>query len=204
VAQRALARQLLLDAAVAAFGERGYAATTVDDIVSAAGTTRATFYGYFSNKADVVRELLAIADASGRTIWRPLRELARNPSRDALRAWLDSHIDWWEEWRGHISALLQAAPSEPELLALQTEHARANVELIVAAVPRFRSPDGQLQALLLLGQLQQLLYFWIIQRWEMDRERVLDLLTDVWWDALTTPAPAPDEARRGTSSKRRT
>jgi hypothetical protein len=43
-AQKRMTRELLLAQALELFESKGYAATTVDDIAAAAGTTRQTFY----------------------------------------------------------------------------------------------------------------------------------------------------------------
>ena len=50
-------RQRLLDAALTVFAERGYHAARVDDIVRAAETSHGTFYLYFANKEELLREL---------------------------------------------------------------------------------------------------------------------------------------------------
>ena len=51
-------------AAMRVFAERGYHAARVDDIVRAARTSHGTFYLYFSNKEELLRELaVACADA---------------------------------------------------------------------------------------------------------------------------------------------
>ena len=55
---REATREELLGAALEVFGEKGYAATTISDMVSAAGVTQGTFYLYFKNKADIFSELL--------------------------------------------------------------------------------------------------------------------------------------------------
>jgi len=55
---REATRKELLGAALEIFGERGYATTTISDIVRAAGVTQGTFYLYFKNKADIFSELL--------------------------------------------------------------------------------------------------------------------------------------------------
>lgn len=44
----------LLVAARAAFAEHGYVKTRVADIIAHAGTSRGTFYGYFTDKADIM------------------------------------------------------------------------------------------------------------------------------------------------------
>jgi len=47
----------ILSAALALFGERGYAATSVDDIAARAGLTKGALYYYFADKADIARDL---------------------------------------------------------------------------------------------------------------------------------------------------
>ncbi len=46
-------RRALLDAAYRVFRQRGYLEATVTDIIREAGVSRATFYGYFSDKDDI-------------------------------------------------------------------------------------------------------------------------------------------------------
>ena len=50
--KREASRAALLDAAMRSFAERGYAATTVADIVGAAGHTSGAFYFHFKDKAE--------------------------------------------------------------------------------------------------------------------------------------------------------
>ena len=52
------ARQRLLDAAAELFNSRGYAATTVREIVKAAGVTKPVLYYYFRNKEGIFLELM--------------------------------------------------------------------------------------------------------------------------------------------------
>lgn len=51
-------RQQILDAARDVFSKRGYAQTTVDDIVAQAGVARGTFYLYFDDKRAAFAELV--------------------------------------------------------------------------------------------------------------------------------------------------
>lgn len=55
--RRADQRRRLLDGARDAFVAKGYAATSVDDIVARARTSRTAFYRLFSNKEDCLLEL---------------------------------------------------------------------------------------------------------------------------------------------------
>ena len=86
--QKRLTRRRLIEGALAAFEQKGYAATTIDDIVAQANASRATFYLHFKSKADVV---LVMTETLGRR-WRELYlELTSGGrlSRKALYEWLD-------------------------------------------------------------------------------------------------------------------
>jgi AcrR family transcriptional regulator len=56
----------ILDAALAVFAEKGYAATRMDDIAQRAGVTKGTIYLYFESKDAVFRGL--VQDSIGATI----------------------------------------------------------------------------------------------------------------------------------------
>jgi AcrR family transcriptional regulator len=48
-------RQALVDSALALFGEKGYAVTSVREITEAAGVTKGAFYHHFESKEDLLR-----------------------------------------------------------------------------------------------------------------------------------------------------
>src|SRR5512137_1319712 len=58
-------RQALLDAALATFSRKGFAATRLEDIAEAAKVTRGAIYHHFHNKLDLYRTLLAEASQRG-------------------------------------------------------------------------------------------------------------------------------------------
>lgn len=51
-------RRQLLDAAIECFGEKGYHATQVSDVIEKAGVARGTFYLYFESKREIFRVLM--------------------------------------------------------------------------------------------------------------------------------------------------
>ncbi len=72
-------REALLDAALSLFTERGFVATTVEDIANAADVAPRTFFRYFPNKS----ALLLAPDATHRVVFR--RALAEtNPDTPPL------------------------------------------------------------------------------------------------------------------------
>src|SRR5438876_11682021 len=55
------AREAVLDSAVKVFARRGYAGTSVQDILQATGLSKPTVYYYFESKAGLFRAILAFA-----------------------------------------------------------------------------------------------------------------------------------------------
>ncbi|WP_253906736.1 helix-turn-helix domain-containing protein [Arthrobacter sp. I3] len=58
-AQKQLTRDVIVERALELFTEKGYAATTIDEIAAAAGTTRVTFYAYYPTRSDLMRDFMA-------------------------------------------------------------------------------------------------------------------------------------------------
>lgn len=86
------ARQLL-DAAAELFVEKGFEATSIDDIVAAAGTAKGTFYHHFDSKTAL---LLALRDDivqrfSDGVIGAVDRSRARHPAH-LLRTWVSAAL----------------------------------------------------------------------------------------------------------------
>ncbi len=86
-------REQIVEAAIGLFAERGYQATTIADIATAADVARRTFFSYFPSKEAVVfynvdRDLDGLASA--------LRDrLPGETAFDALRRWIDARFDGW-------------------------------------------------------------------------------------------------------------
>jgi AcrR family transcriptional regulator len=75
--QRQAAQQEIEAVALGLFLERGFAATTVDDVALAAGVSRRTVFRYFESKEDLV---LASMRATGHRLAHALRELPADQS----------------------------------------------------------------------------------------------------------------------------
>lgn len=91
---KAAIRAKLLDAARAAFVERGYLAVTYDEIAAAADVARTTAFNHFPHKEDLIAAILAERRAeAGATIARLLDE--PGSSADALRAAMREFAAWF-------------------------------------------------------------------------------------------------------------
>ena len=116
-------RQRILRTALALFEEKGYVATTIDEIAAQAETTRVTFYARFPGKRDVMRALLDelnellerhTTEAHGSTAAK-LIEAVRIGTADALRPWLATQATRWPEIKPYILVATQAAAVDPEI-----------------------------------------------------------------------------------------
>ena len=189
--QKRLTRRLLIEGAVTAFERKGYAATTIEDIVAEASASRATFYLHFKSKADVV---LVVARTLGRR-WRELYlELTSGgrPSRKDLYEWIDSMVDNYAANRGSLKALDQAEAIEPEIAAVRLGNHQESIAVIAESIRQWYGcgeEDARVRAALLLVQLDQFLHFWIVNGLAFDRERAVGTLTDLWLSMLGLSEP---------------
>jgi len=71
---KAANRQAILDAALGVFGDLGYGAATVRDIVRSTGLATGTFYNYFPDKESVLRALIEDAATEARARVRAARQ----------------------------------------------------------------------------------------------------------------------------------
>jgi AcrR family transcriptional regulator len=68
-------RSRIIEVGDRVFAEKGYAAATVDHVITGAETSRATFYRYFKSKEDLFRELSRECFAEMRAVVRGFGEL---------------------------------------------------------------------------------------------------------------------------------
>jgi AcrR family transcriptional regulator len=105
-------RALLLEVALQCFHEKGYIATTLDDIAQKAGTTRGAIHWHFGNKARLFNTMVRERYAMAATIFQDALAPDQSPLQQ-LRGFLIRWITYAEE-DSNFRALL-------ELLQLKTE-----------------------------------------------------------------------------------
>ena len=187
VVQRDATRRSIVRAAGTCFRRQGFAATTVEDIARAAGTTRTTFYMHFKGKADVIAALGESVSRDTHLILDELETAVAAGRRDDLRTWLGRAFDFWERAGAVTRAEEEAASIHPEV---QDRRSRS-FEHGVAAVARGLEAAGvsddagrQARAILAYSQLQNLFHRWIHTGWDVDRDLVLEVMTDMWLAAF--------------------
>jgi AcrR family transcriptional regulator len=196
--QKRLTRRRLIEGALAAFEQKGYAATTIDDIVAEANASRATFYLHFKSKADVV---LVMTETLGRR-WRELYlELTSGGrlSRKALYEWLDGVVENYQTNRVSLQAIDHAVAIEPAVAEVDLATRQESIAVMAESIERWYGGDGddaRVRAALLLVQMDRFFDLWIIRGVPFDRERAVGALTDLWLSVLGSSAKGRARLRR--------
>jgi AcrR family transcriptional regulator len=202
--QKRLTRRLLIEGALKAFERKGYAATTIEDIVAEANASRATFYLHFKSKADVV---LVTTQTLGRR-WRELYvdlTSGGRPSREELHTWLDAMVDNYTTHRASLDATTQAIAIEPAVAEANLANQQESIAVIAESIERWHGvdrEDARVRAALLLAQMDRFFHLWIIRGLAFDRKRAVATLTDLWLSTLGLSVQGV-AARDGSAAKRK-
>jgi AcrR family transcriptional regulator len=206
-AQKAFTRQRLVEAARATFERKGYVDTTIDDIVDAAGASRATFYLYFPSKAEVMLSVIAAWRDPGTHLtetWPPGHEPYVAELETSVNAYLDRYI----ESKDLLRAWTQAQVIEPELHHVALEELDQNLErwIRLGIVRRSSHHDKRddetlrLQGMMFFAQVQKFFEFWIVHGWQADRDQVVRMTAERWYEVLFGEPPTPAaKVRRATT-----
>jgi AcrR family transcriptional regulator len=169
--QRDATRSAILSASRAIFAERGYLATTIEQILGRAVVSRAGFYAHFSSKLAVV---LAIADGF-MPIWAPLYDrlgAIRPDDFPALTDWAADLIAIYRENHAICTLLTQVAAIEEPLSALFGDQRESIIRRLAAVSPAFRAAIDdaamRMRATLLLAHLDQACFILTHRRHDLD------------------------------------
>jgi AcrR family transcriptional regulator len=180
-------RREILEAAMAAFASRGYHGTSIDDIASAAGISKALIYEHFTSKRDLHATLIALQadELFGRL--RASAALDREPD-ERLRGGVDAFLGFVEERREAWRALFRDA-GDPELgevvERVQRDATRAIVALMLAdpATSAEAEREVEIVAHMLSGAVQALAGWWYDHP-EVPREALVDRVMAFAWTGL--------------------
>jgi AcrR family transcriptional regulator len=199
--QKERTRQAIRDAAVALFASKGYSATTIDDITTAVGASRGTFYIHYESKARIVAEVYEdVIMRETLDYYRRLDGIYDSGGAE-LRDWLDDAIGFFERHHEILRFGEEAFSAEPHLDQLSPPR---QLDRCAAAMPRYlgrhqgREQQAQLQLELLILQISMFSRLWVSGRWPVKRDLVLDVLLDLWTHGLglggghpAAPPPPP-------------
>jgi len=169
--KKARTREALIDAALELFEQKGYDATTVEDIAAAAEVSPRTFFRYFDSKLDLV---MARSDTK-HTLLGPLL-LARPPEegliaamREVLRCELDTQLE-----DPRVKREFQVMLTTPSLRNLAREHFyEEEAEMVPAIAARLGVPPESLVAHVVTGMVTSAIWaainWWLAEGADLDR-----------------------------------
>jgi AcrR family transcriptional regulator len=187
-------RVAILDSALAVFADRGYHASSIDDIAREGGVSKALIYEHFDSKQKLYEELLE--QHAGELLERlgAAMDEAGDTAAARLATGLDAFYRFVEEHRVGWRMLFREA-NDPEMVAV-LERIVAQVTGVVAALiaqdPGSRHSDVdeearergiEMVAQMLVGSVQSLSNWWADHQ-EVPRERMLEMTMDYAWIGL--------------------
>lgn len=190
--------QSILDCARELFLDRGYVSTAVEDITSAAGVSRATFWTYFATKQDVLRALGENVEEEGRALAREFAALPAGASLDAITGWVHSYLRFLDIHGVFITASFQAAYTDPELRQWQLGAELGGAEILGKGLLRMQGGtassgvDPTVQGLGILSMLERFWYQWRVGGMHLDENAVARSMAQLIWGATQKqPAAKP-------------
>jgi AcrR family transcriptional regulator len=189
-------RQAIVAAALALFAERGFAATSVQDIADQAGVTKGAFYHHFDSKNAVFLEIYSILPNH---FLRTVREItsADLPARAALRRIIEAvaHIvqDFRAEttvWIGELRMMRDTDALDPDRLLDINAMTAETVELVSAILRRgvasgeFHKVDDVQAVSFTIVSMPVLVYSWLDVDRPVDPVRITRLFTDLFLRGL--------------------
>lgn len=168
------------------FAERGYHATSMNDVAEAAGVTKPVLYQHFSSKRDLFVELLSdVGEELRATIAKATADAAgpRSQIEEGFRAYFHYVADHTDSFRVLFGS---GARRDPEFAsfarAVETSIAEAIAELIVV--------DGQpathrgVLAHSIVGMTEAASRHWLAHDREPDVDTLADQLARLAWSGM--------------------
>ncbi len=183
-------RDQLAAAAIALFIERGYDATTVDDIAAAIDVSPRTFFRYYPTKEDVAVELLraGVLDLQDALAARPAEEPLPDALRAALRHWAESAGGRAAQMR-QLHQLLGTAPRLRARLDQERKHTTEVLSRLIATrlgVDTAADPRPEMITFMIAGVISCAIDRWVAA----DCAQPLADVVDSGFDMLCSGLPS--------------
>lgn len=194
-AQKKLTRDMIVDRALELFTAKGYAATTIDEIAAAVGTSRVTFYAHFPTRMDLMKEFMSRVNA---VLDRPtgpneastaaeLIDVVRQGTLTGIYAWLESRAELWPVFRPYLDVLDEAAAVDRDIRdfhELWQEEVISDMMRGLELAGRFPAETRHMRGALAYTQLNYVSTLWTRRQYEPNREHALELLAESWYHLL--------------------
>jgi AcrR family transcriptional regulator len=151
-------RASILEAGHRVYGERGYYATRVDDVVRVAGVSHGVFYRYFRNKDELFRLLALQASDRFTAACEELGELdpGAADAREVFRAWLADYARRCGESAAIMRVWVDAITRDPQLGSDSAHVVRAGCRAVLPLLERRGQGDAEPEAVVMQVLLEEM------------------------------------------------
>ncbi len=184
----------IMAVALELFSLKGFNATSVDDIIKAAGVAKGTFYLHFQGKGDILAmiidsylfKLYSSLQALDISMNRPTDELKR-----MYREVTDLLIDL-PDIKQFIRLMLRDALSLDESQQKRTNDFFNRIVVMAAGYMRRAQEEGRVLtgldpricSLFMLGSVKEVLYRWAVQEEDLDVRMAIDTMVDLFFRGM--------------------
>lgn len=192
-------RQTILTAAAAAFAARGYHATTMREIATAAGITKPVLYDHFASKQQLYLTLIESArdELTAGTAHAMQRDA---PARVRIRTAIEGFFRYVEQHPAAAKVLFTPPEGEPEIVAAAQCVQTAATARLVALLTTERdllpaAPDRDRRLELFMEFIKVGLHglaAWWAAHPDTPREALVAAVMDLTWNGLGTQFAASD------------
>lgn len=194
-AQKQLTRDTIVDRALELFTEKGYSATTIDEIAAAAGTTRVTFYAHYPSRTDLMRAFMARVNEvlqrqpaeNAASTAQDLVDVVRDGKLAGIQAWIEARAAQWPEFRPYLDVLDEAMAIDPtvrEMVESWHEEVISDIVRGLEEAKRFPAETHHIRGTLAFTQLDYVATLWTRRKYEPNREHAVEVLADSWFHLL--------------------
>jgi len=183
--QKAQTKAHLLGVVTSLIASKGFAATSIDDIAKAAGSSRATVYSYFESKDAILIEIMRLMWDDADEMYQEFSDL-KDWSRVSVRGWVASVFDRWEQDAERNVAAVDVGKGMM-LEQYEQQHARHVESLTKNAEPwqaRFSLHEIKARASMLISLIETHVVNPYVPAPDDQRDARIDVMTDVWLDVL--------------------
>jgi len=186
-------RSAILDAALTAFSQKGYHATSLDDIAGVAGVSKALIYEHFASKQELHADLIARnARELTQRVAGALSGVEVESTVERLAAGLEAFFAYVEERRDAWRMLFRDAadPESSAVLERMVQQVTAEVTVLISQDPGARQLTrvGDERSLRLLAEMlvggAQAMANWWTDHPEAPRAQLVEIAMDFAWLGL--------------------
>lgn len=159
-------KKQIIDAAHRLFIEKGFALTSIQDILDDAGIAKGTFYNYFASKSEC---LLAILELVNEEVDQERRELARGKAKDDEEVFVKQMVVRMNMNRQRNLLVVFESVSfsdDVDLKAFMKEQHRSELQWIAKRLNELFTPGTKRyaldQAAIFLGMVHHLIHVWML------------------------------------------